>query len=79
MEKKIIEILRDNIEELKGIDVKPDTQLISSGYLESFDIINIVVGLEEAFDIELSLDNMEFEDFNTVKNIAELVSKTKGQ
>lgn len=78
MEEKIIKILREHIDELKEIEVKPDTELISSGYLESFDIISIVVSLEEAFGVELSLDNMELEDFNTVKSIAEMLDRVKG-
>lgn len=50
MEKQIIEILKEHIEELKDVEIKADTALISSGYLESFDIIGIIVSLEEAFE-----------------------------
>ena len=30
-----------------------DTQLIAKGLLESFDVINLLLVLEEAFDVEL--------------------------
>ena len=75
MEKQIIEILKEHIEELKDVEIKGDTALISSGYLESFDII---VSLEEAFDAELPLEDMELEDFNTVRTIEEMIKRIKG-
>lgn len=78
MEKQIIEILKEHIDELKEVEVKADTALISSGYLESFDIISIVVSLEETFDVELPLEDMELEDFNTVGTIAEMIKRIKG-
>lgn len=78
MEKQIIEILKEHIEELKDVEIKGDTALISSGYLESFDIIGIIVSLEEAFDAELPLEDMELEDFNTVRTIEEMIKRIKG-
>lgn len=78
MEKQIIEILKEHIEELKDVEIKADTALISSGYLESFDIIGIIVSLEEAFDTELPLEDMELEDFNTVRTIEEMIKRIKG-
>lgn len=78
MEKQIIEILKEHIEELKDVEIKADTALISSGYLESFDIIGIIVSLEEAFDAELPLGDMELEDFNTVRTIEEMIKRIKG-
>ena len=50
---KVIGILKDNIEELEGINVQKDTALITSGYVDSFDIINVISVLEEAFGIKL--------------------------
>lgn len=78
MEKQIIEILKEHIEELKDVEIKADTALISSGYLESFDIIGIIVSLEEAFDAKLPLEDMELEDFNTVRTIEEMIKRIKG-
>lgn len=78
MEKQIIEILKEHIEELKDVEIKADTALISSGYLESFDIIGIIVSLEESFDAELPLEDMELEDFNTVRTIEEMIKRIKG-
>ena len=72
---KVIGILKDNIEELEGINVQKDTALITSGYVDSFDIINVISVLEEAFGINISLDDVDLEQFNTVESICSLIEK----
>ena len=73
---KVIGILKDNIEELEGINVQKDTALITSGYVDSFDIINVISVLEEAFGINISLDDVDLEQFNTVESICSLIEKS---
>lgn len=73
---KVIGILKDNIEELEGINVQKDTALITSGYVDSFDIINVISILEEAFGINISLDDVDLEQFNTVESICSLIEKS---
>lgn len=73
---KVIGILKDNIEELEGINVQNNTELITSGYVDSFDIINVISVLEEAFGINISLDDVDLEQFNTVESICALIEKS---
>ena len=54
MEQKIIEILKEHIEGLENAEVCEDTQLIAKGLLESFDVINLLLVLEEVFSFEKS-------------------------
>ena len=72
MEQKIIEILKEHIEGLENSEVCEDTQLIAKGLLESFDVINLLLVLEEAFDVE------QLEDFNSPKTIAAMIERCRG-
>lgn len=78
MEQKIIEILKEYIEGLENADVWEDTQLIAKGLLESFDVINLLLVLEEAFDVELVPDLLQLEDFNSPKTIAAMIERCRG-
>ena len=78
MEQKIIEILKEYIEGLENADVWEDTQLIAKGLLESFDVINLLLVLEEAFDVDLVPDLLQLEDFNSPKTIAAMIERCRG-
>lgn len=69
---KIIEILnrvRDDI------DYENETALVDDGILDSFDIVGIVSELIAEFDIEISIDDMTAENFNSVEAIDEMVNR----
>ena len=78
MEQKIIEILKEHIEGLENAEVYEDTQLIAKGLLESFDVINLLLVLEEAFDVELVPDLLQLDDFNSPKTIAAMIERCRG-
>lgn len=78
MEEKIIELLKQNVDELGNIEITREMQLITTGFIESFDIIQLLTVLEETFAVDLPLDDLNLEDFNTVASIAEIVRKTRG-
>ena len=46
--------------------------------LESFDVINLLLVLEEAFDVELVPDLLQLEDFNSPKTIAAMIERCRG-
>ena len=62
---------------LKGICPKVDfvneKKLIDDGILDSFDIISIVNELNEHYDIEIDVDDLEPENFNSVEAMLELI------
>jgi len=68
MKDKIIKIVKENVFELLDKDIDKDTKLISTGYLESFDVINLIGLFESEFDIELDLEKIELSSFETVGN-----------
>ena len=70
MKKKIIEILS---EICPGIDFETETALIDDGLIDSLDIVAVVTELMEAFDVELGVDDLTPENFNSVEAIEELI------
>ena len=72
MKEKIIEILQEIHPEIDFSKEKRD--LITSGILESFDIVQIITDLELLFNIKIS--GLEFtpENFASVNSIVKLVS-----
>jgi methoxymalonate biosynthesis acyl carrier protein len=54
-----------------------DTDLIESGVIDSLVLVELLLHLEEAFDVEVVVTELEIEDFRTVKRIAMLVSRQR--
>ncbi|PIH03639.1 acyl carrier protein [Clostridium combesii] len=74
---QIKDILKENIFELEDVEISDELELISKGYLESFDIINIISILEIKFNINMPIEEIEMIDFNTVNNIYCLIERIK--
>ena len=68
----IIDILTDVKD---GIDYENEKNLIDDELLDSFDVVAIVGELDETFDIEITMDDMIPENFNSVDAICALVQK----
>lgn len=70
MREQILEILSEVDERIEaGID------LIEEGIIDSFAIVNIVMELEDAFEIEIDADEITAENFQTVENIVEMMER----
>ena len=74
MRETIIEILTDI---RSDIDFENATALIDDGQLESLDIVAIVGEFNEEFDVEISVEDLVPENFNTVDAMVELISKAQ--
>ena len=72
MRKQIIEILS---EICPGVDFETETALIDDGLIDSLDIVAIVTELMEAFDVELGVDDLTPENFNSVEAIEDLIER----
>ena len=61
---------------LVGVDpaeISNDSELVAELGLDSIQIIGLIGGLEEEFDIVLEDDDLDFELFSTINNLAKLV------
>ncbi len=61
------------------VDFENETKLIDDGILDSFDIISIVNELNEEYDIEIDMEDLEAENFNTVTAMLELIQKLQDE
>ena len=74
MRNKVIEILSDIRSEY---DFKDDVNYIESGMLDSFDIVTLVVNLDEEFGISINGTDILPENFCSIDAILLLLSKYK--
>ena len=69
---ELLEILQD----IKpGVDFENEESLIGDEILDSFDIVNLVTKLNDEFDIEITPSYLIPENFETVKDIYNLIKK----
>lgn len=61
------------------VDFLGEERLIDDGILDSFDIISIVADFNEAFDISIDVDDLEPDNFNTVKAMQELIERLQAE
>jgi acyl carrier protein len=59
------------------IDFQNGERLIDDGLLDSLDIVNIVAELDSEFDIEIPVEEITPENFNSVSAINRLVDRLK--
>jgi acyl carrier protein len=59
-------------------EISNDSELVSELGLDSIQIIGLIGGLEEEFDIVLEDDDLDFELFSTINNLAKLVDGKLG-
>lgn len=76
MKEQLMEILEDL---RPDVDFETETQLITDGILESFDIVSLVAELCDAFDIELRVEDLVPDNFNSVKGMLELIEKLQDE
>ena len=69
---KLLEILKSVRDD---IDFENEDKLIDNEILDSFDIVSIVGELCDAYDITITVDDMEPENFNSAKAILALVER----
>lgn len=70
MNEKIIKILE---EICPGVDFAKEKSIIDDGLVDSFDIVAIVTELMEEFDVEIGVEDLVPENFNSVEAIANLI------
>lgn len=55
------------------VDFEKETELIDAKILDSFDIISIVSEVNEQFGVEINVDDLVPENFNSAKALLELI------
>jgi methoxymalonate biosynthesis acyl carrier protein len=63
------------VRERLNLDPSPDDDLIAGGLLDSLELVELLVGLEEAFGMDLIGDDLEIEYFRTLSSISAFVAE----
>ncbi len=72
MKEQVMKIL----EELRpDVDFAKETALIDDGVLDSFDIVSLVGELNDNFGVEINVDDLLPENFNSADAMVELVTR----
>ena len=74
MMEDLMEILRDL---RPDVDFENETALIDDGILGSFDITALVNEIMDEFDVEISMADLEPENFNSAQAIFEFIQSLK--
>lgn len=70
MRERVLKVLCETNPE---IGKNQDKDLLASGIIDSFEIVNLVVELEESFDVEIDPELVVPENFQTVDAIVALM------
>lgn len=76
MREELMEILTELRPE---VDFATETQLIDDGILDSFDLVSLIGEINDSFDVEISFDDIEPENFNSVDAMEKLIQKLQGE
>ena len=73
-ETKLLQILTETC---PGVDFTKETALVDDGFLESLDLVTIVSEIMATFNIELNVDDLLPENFNSVPAMLRLIQSRK--
>ena len=69
------------LELLQGIrpdvDFENETELIDDGILDSFDVVSIISEIDDVFGVQIRINELEPENFNSAEAIWALIQKLK--
>ncbi len=69
---KVLKEIRDEV------DWENEKQLISDGLLDSIDLVAIIPQLESVFEIEIGMEYMDEENFESVETMWNMINEIQG-
>ena len=67
------ELLAILTEAVPGVDFELETSLVDDEILESLDIVTIVSEIKDAFDVEITVDDLIPQNFNSAEAMLALI------
>ena len=71
---KLLEILK---EIRPDVNFENETELIDDGILDSFDVVSIISEIDDAFGVQIRINELDPENFNSAEAIWNLIEKLK--
>ena len=72
---KIIEILNEIVPEVDNDELENNKELVHSGVLNSFSIVMLIGELSDNFDIEISPQEIVYENFDSLDGLTAMVKR----
>ena len=69
---ELLEILK---EAKPDVDFSSEKKLIDNGVLDSFDVVQLVMKLNDAFDIEIGAEDIVPENFNSAEALWAMIER----
>ena len=70
------------LELLKGVrpdvDFENEAALIDDGLLDSFDVVSIISEIDDVFGVQIRINELDPDNFNSAEAIWNLIQKLKG-
>ena len=73
---ELLEILKDI---RSDVDFEKEEKLIDDNILDSFDIVSIISEISDRYGVDISVDDILPENFNSAASILSLVNRLKGE
>ncbi len=70
--------IRKILKEIKGESFEEENNLITNGYINSFELIKLISELERQYEIRIPIEKITPDTFNSIErilNLVEMVSK----
>lgn len=69
-----IERIRNLLKEIKPtMDLSEVKDIIDAGYLDSLELMALITGLMDIFNVEIDVDLITAENFNSIEAMAEMI------
>ncbi len=59
------------------VDFENETELIDEGILDSFDVVSIISEIDDKFDVQIRINELDPENFNSAEAIWNLIQHLK--
>jgi D-alanine--poly(phosphoribitol) ligase subunit 2 len=74
---EILRQVRELLSQVLTQDVSSDdTDVVESGLLDSLALVELLVGIERMFGVQVDLVELDLDDFRTVRRIADAIART---
>lgn len=59
------------------VDFESETELVDDGILDSMDIVSIISEIDDAFDVQIRITELDPDNFNSAENLWTLIQNLK--
>jgi acyl carrier protein len=76
LKQKTKSIVSDILPDIEAVEIDDNIDIFNLG-LDSINVMALISNLQEAFDFKLEIDELNFENFQTISTIVEMIEKKK--